>query len=95
MNRKNFAGVSGVILDVCKSHGTWFDQGELPRVLAFVAAGGLAHSKKREAEEQARAARAARVAAAELPSPASHRGPLFEGAASHGLAELLVDLLLR
>ena len=39
MNRKNFGGTSGVVVDVCKKHGTWFDLGELPRVLAFVAAG--------------------------------------------------------
>jgi Zn-finger nucleic acid-binding protein len=47
MNRKNFAEVSGVIVDVCKKHGTWFDLGELPRVLAFVAAGGLTRSRHR------------------------------------------------
>ena len=27
---------SGVVVDVCSAHGTWFDEGELPRVLAFV-----------------------------------------------------------
>lgn len=41
MHRKNFGGRSGVIVDVCTSHGTWFDAEELPRVLAFVEAGGL------------------------------------------------------
>jgi Zn-finger nucleic acid-binding protein len=50
MNRKNFAEVSGVIVDVCKKHGTWFDLGELPRVLAFVAAGGLERSRHRIGE---------------------------------------------
>lgn len=42
MNRKNFGGSSGIIVDVCLWHGIWFDEGELPRVLAFVEAGGLA-----------------------------------------------------
>jgi Zn-finger nucleic acid-binding protein len=42
MNRRNFGGNSAVIVDVCAKHGTWFDAGELPRVLAFVEAGGLA-----------------------------------------------------
>jgi Zn-finger nucleic acid-binding protein len=40
MNRKNFGATSGVIVDVCTKHGTWFDTGELPRVLAFVESGG-------------------------------------------------------
>ena len=35
MNRKNFGGASGVIVDVCARHGTWFDAGELPQVLEF------------------------------------------------------------
>jgi Zn-finger nucleic acid-binding protein len=41
MNRRNFAHGSGVVVDVCSKHGTWFDNGELPRVLAFVESGGL------------------------------------------------------
>ena len=47
MNRKNFGERSGVIVDVCKSHGIWFDRGELPRVLAFVEAGGLREAERR------------------------------------------------
>lgn len=35
-NRKNFGRSSGVIVDICRRHGVWFDRGELPRVLAFV-----------------------------------------------------------
>jgi Zn-finger nucleic acid-binding protein len=42
MSRMNFGKRSGVIVDVCKLHGTWFDAGELDGVLAFVAHGGLA-----------------------------------------------------
>lgn len=41
MNRRNFGGRSGIIVDTCQRHGVWFDAGELPRVLAFVAQGGL------------------------------------------------------
>src|SRR5262245_47587358 len=29
MTRKNFHGSSGIIVDVCSSHGVWFDGGEL------------------------------------------------------------------
>jgi hypothetical protein len=62
MNRRNFGGSSGVIVDVCSSHGLWFDLGELPRVLSFVEAGGLARAKLREAEANER--RAAALASA-------------------------------
>jgi Zn-finger nucleic acid-binding protein len=41
MNRKNFGGTSGIVIDVCALHGTFFDAGELPRVLEFVRRGGL------------------------------------------------------
>lgn len=45
MNRKNFAGTSGIIIDVCSLHGSFFDPGELPRVLEFVRRGGLLRAK--------------------------------------------------
>ena len=57
MNRKNFGGSSGVIVDVCAKHGTWFDTGELPQVLEFVKSGGLVRERIRE-EERKRLARA-------------------------------------
>jgi hypothetical protein len=48
MNRINFAHTSGVIVDVCTSHGTWFDADELRRVLEFITAGGLEAARARE-----------------------------------------------
>lgn len=48
MNRVNFGKVSGVIVDVCKAHGTWFDVGELTRIVAFAASGGLEKTRARE-----------------------------------------------
>ena len=42
MNRVNFGRRSGVIVDVCIDHGTWFDAEEIDRVAAFIASGGLA-----------------------------------------------------
>jgi Zn-finger nucleic acid-binding protein len=94
MNRKNFGGISGVIVDVCKKHGTWFDLGELPRVLEFVAAGGLERSHQREVEEEARSKRAAHVAATAIPTPMSTHDARVSGGAS-SLADLFVDLLFR
>jgi Zn-finger nucleic acid-binding protein len=41
MNRKNFAKLSGVILDECGTHGVWLDSGELEKIRHFIADGGL------------------------------------------------------
>jgi len=51
MNRVNFARQSGVILDVCRAHGTWFDHSELQRVVDFVMKGGVEESQRREIED--------------------------------------------
>ena len=50
MNRMNFARVSGVIIDVCHDHGTWFDRDELYRVVTFVQEGGLDKARRVERE---------------------------------------------
>jgi Zn-finger nucleic acid-binding protein len=47
MNRKLSAAGSGVVVDVCKAHGTFFDAGELPAIIAFVQSGGLARARER------------------------------------------------
>ena len=58
MNRVNYARRSGVVLDVCKEHGLWFDRDELRRVLAFIAEGGLDRARELEIEELKEARRA-------------------------------------
>lgn len=50
MNRKNFAQISGVIVDVCGYHGTWFDSGELEKIMDFIARGGLHKARARKEE---------------------------------------------
>lgn len=50
MNRVNFGRSSGVIIDTCKGHGTWFDADELPKIVAFVMDGGLEESERRHIE---------------------------------------------
>lgn len=55
MNRVNFGHTSGVVVDVCKPHGIWFERDELRRVLAFTAHGGLEqHAGTGESAEVAR-----------------------------------------
>jgi Zn-finger nucleic acid-binding protein len=48
MNRLNFARCSGVIVDLCKGHGTWFDRDELREIVEFVRGGGLETSRQKE-----------------------------------------------
>jgi Zn-finger nucleic acid-binding protein len=48
MNRLNFAGCSGVVIDWCKVHGSWFDYRELQQVVTFIQEGGLKKSRERE-----------------------------------------------
>ena len=55
MHRRNYGRKSGVILDTCRQHGVWFDQGELDSVLEWIRHGGLEraerHLRQLEAEE--------------------------------------------
>lgn len=50
MNRVNFARYSGVIMDVCKEHGTFFDRDELRRIVTFIREGGLEKSREKQRE---------------------------------------------
>lgn len=67
MNRKLFATGSGVVIDVCKDHGAFFDTGELPRVIEYVMEGGLERAARKEIDQQKAQAKrelhAARLAA--------------------------------
>jgi Zn-finger nucleic acid-binding protein len=56
MNRINFARCSGVVVDICKGHGTWFDREELSRIVEFIRGGGLdaARAKEKAALEEER-----------------------------------------
>ena len=40
MPRRNYGQRSGVIVDLCREHGVWFDADELPRILTWMRAGG-------------------------------------------------------
>lgn len=68
MLRKNFGSISGIVVDVCAPHGTFFDYGELPGVVEFVQSGGLTLSQRHAQAEDARDARQ-RATAALQPHP--------------------------
>ncbi|MBI2393375.1 MAG: zf-TFIIB domain-containing protein [Deltaproteobacteria bacterium] len=61
MNRKIFGRSSGIVVDVCKSDGIWFDAGELVSVLEFIEGGGLERARERELAERAEEARRDKV----------------------------------
>jgi hypothetical protein len=89
MNRKNFGGASGIVVDVCALHGTFFDSGELPRVLDFVKRGGLAKVNAVLSQQ----ASSGGVINAPLALPERAPTTLLDDLA--GLVGFLVDALVR
>lgn len=53
MSRRNFGRVSGIILDECSPHGSFFDAGELKATMSFIETGGLELARVRRAREEA------------------------------------------
>lgn len=99
MNRNNFGGASGIVVDVCSRHGVWFDAGELPRVLAFVAAGGLVRARRRAALAQKESQRRDRIEAAMqrpgLVEPAETPWPLHFAEGVMELLDVIVDVIKK
>lgn len=82
MNRKNFAGCSGVVLDWCKGHGYWFDRNELQEIVQFVQAGGMDRARSRELDNARRdLERTKRQAASARTSPYGPTVPVAGGTA--------------
>jgi Zn-finger nucleic acid-binding protein len=82
MARRQAAPRSGVIVDLCREHGVWFDGDELERFAAFARAGGLEVLRHDGiAVSEARARLAAEVLAGRqlLPPEPDRDGP-FVGA---------------
>jgi len=92
MNRKLFATGSGVIVDVCRAHGTYFDVGELPLVVDFVMHGGLERAAKKDLERERAELQRKRN---ELNAASAHRPAGYisnDRTTSTALADLLFDL---
>jgi Zn-finger nucleic acid-binding protein len=91
MNRVNFARCSGVIVDVCKGHGTWFDQEELSRIVEFIRGGGLEASRdkeKAEIEEERRRLRQEQLATDRFGDAEDRRATGI--ASARGLLKILI-----
>jgi Zn-finger nucleic acid-binding protein len=52
MNRVNFGGKSGVIIDRCREHGVWLDGGELRHLFEWMKAGGKLLQQERVEEQR-------------------------------------------
>lgn len=93
MHRLNFQRVSGVIVDVCRQHGTWFDADELRRIVEFIQGGGLEMARQRDRmqleEERRRVEKLKRdVLPAGIHVPAAEARPAFT-------FERMIDVLAR
>jgi Zn-finger nucleic acid-binding protein len=86
MHRMNFAKCSGVIVDVCRPHGIWFDVNELHRIVQFIHNGGLERSRARDKSELVEERRRLRdtrdIAGGSM-------GPAFPSAAPDLLTEII------
>jgi Zn-finger nucleic acid-binding protein len=78
MNRRNFARISGVIIDSCRGHGIWFDAGELEKIMDFIAHRGLQRAKSIELEQLKAEERVERLRAIPIGSEDSLAGSAWE-----------------
>lgn len=51
MTRRNWGSHSGIIVERCESHGTWFDAGEVEKIRNFIQLGGIEYEKIRTTEK--------------------------------------------
>ncbi|MEM7049731.1 MAG: zinc ribbon domain-containing protein [Acidobacteriota bacterium] len=92
MNRQNYGRRSGVIVDLCKEHGLWFDADELDRILGWIKDGGLDRAE-RQTVAAAREAQRQRppVAAVPMESFGRYQRPLLVEAISWAV-DWVIDL---
>jgi len=96
MNRANYGRISGVVLDVCKDHGLYFDRDELRQVLAFIDGGGLEKSHARQIQEEDERRRLASVGANLDPGAWTETEPHgFQGSSLVSAFEALLRLARR
>ncbi|MBA3457142.1 MAG: zf-TFIIB domain-containing protein [Deltaproteobacteria bacterium] len=95
MNRKLFSAGSGVIIDVCRAHGAFFDVGELPKIISFVMNGGLEQAQKKEISRMRDEAKREKQDAqfASMMATRSSSGDQLGFAATHTAGGAFVDLL--
>jgi Zn-finger nucleic acid-binding protein len=93
MNRRLFATGTGIIIDVCRAHGTFFDAGELPQVIEFVMNGGLERAERRDLDRMRETARRELAQARDVARAAAHGPAMTERTRAGSLVDLLSSLL--
>jgi Zn-finger nucleic acid-binding protein len=63
MNRLNYAGRSGVVIEICRPHGIWLDRDQMRQIVQFIRAGGMDRTRAIEKEELRRQQLATETAA--------------------------------
>ena len=94
MNRQNFGHVSGVIIDVCKGHGIWFEKGELQSVMAFIDGGGLERARAHDTQALEDERQLERLRESGSPSSVQSASITFR-IESHQSSDSLLDDVLR
>jgi Zn-finger nucleic acid-binding protein len=101
MNRRNFGRRSGVIIDICKDHGIWFDADELRQILSWIRSGGLAKAEEEQAQREAHDERMKRLTETRSERGAAMGAPLGEpGGYTHhgplgGFLDEIIDWFMR
>jgi Zn-finger nucleic acid-binding protein len=85
--------VSGVLVDVCKNDGVWFDAGEIGKTIAFIEAGGLGRSRAFAQQRARQTAEADRHAWEKAREPVLTGNRFRDGWAEDRQGRLLLDAL--
>ena len=93
MQRRNYARRSGVIIDVCRSDGIWFDADELQSILEWIHEGGLQTARARAGEAHREQEARVKIAKASQPS-AGYDGDWFNWGSQSSGGSMLVDILI-
>ena len=91
MQRRNYRKSSGIIIDVCNTHGTWLDPDELEQIAGFLSTGGET-SPTLQAEDAA-AERAFRQLRAEAAMQRTSRSSGWVESETRSGVETLLDIV--
>ena len=86
MNRVNFGYMSGVVMDQCRKHGVWLDNGELVQLMEWKKAGGgllVEERRKRQIRQEESARR---------PAPTLRANPLTQDEGNEKKVDALLHL---
>jgi len=95
MNRRNYRKRSGIIIDVCRSCGTWLDADELEAIAGFILGGPIEQPHTSRPPVQDAAERNARAEFARIAAEGKWQTDAGAGRKASGIGGSLVDFLLH